>query len=85
MLHTGVPEMGKRGWHGVLQAGERQNLGDPQGKNNHPKDGVSGSSQFGEVGEKDKGSTEDTIGGNKVLYRLVSGPGHAQNGIWQVQ
>jgi hypothetical protein len=85
MLHTGVPKMGKRGWYGVLQTGDRQNPGGPQGKNNNPKNGIGGSSQFGETSKKDEGGTEDTIGRNEVLHRLVSSPGYAQNRIWQVQ
>ncbi len=86
MLHTGVPEMGKRGRYSMLQAGDRQNPpGGPQGKDNYPKDGVSGSSQLSEAGKKDKGGIEDTVGGKEVLYRLIGGPGHAPDGILQVQ
>jgi hypothetical protein len=59
----------------MLQAGDGNNAGSPQGKDNYPKDGAHSRGQLCKAGKEGYGGVEDSSGRNPVLHGLFNSPG----------
>jgi hypothetical protein len=64
-----------------MQTCDQINSGGPKGEDHLTKNGVVGSRQFREAGQKDKVVTEISPRGSEILYGLVCGPGNAEDRI----